>query len=137
VNADESCQPRRRSLGGEFHRYFWAGGLAFGCDLAVLVLLTEAAGFNYLVANLFAFGAGFAVNYFLCIHWVFARRRFRARAPELAVFVLVALVGIMLNEAVLWLAVAWALLHYTVAKVIATGVVFALNFLMRKAFLFR
>jgi putative flippase GtrA len=121
----------------EFGRYLLTGSAAFASDFLLLVGLTEGAGLNYLVANLFAFAAGFLVNYLLCVRWVFERRRFAVTSQEFAVFVAVALPGLALNEAVLWLAVALAGLHYAAAKVLATGLVFVVNFLLRKFLLFR
>ncbi len=127
----------RGRLTGEFVRYFAAGCLAFGGDFLTLVALTELAGVNYLVSNLFGFGCGLLISYLLCVRWVFTRRRLAVPAQEFAVFTLLALVGLALNEGVLWLAVELAGQHYAVAKVMATGAVFVLNFLMKKAVLFR
>lgn len=127
----------RRRLAGEFSRYFVAGSLAFGSDFLVLVALTEQGGVNYLVSNLFGFCCGLLVSYLLCIRWVFARRRLAVPAQEFAVFALLALVGLVLNEGVLWASVELAGQHYVLAKVVATGAVFVVNFLMKKIVLFR
>lgn len=130
----DATRPR---LTGEFSRYFVAGSLAFGSDFLVLVALTELGGVNYLVSNLFGFCCGLLVSYLLCIRWVFARRRLTVPAQEFAVFVLLALVGLALNEGVLWAAVELAGQHYALAKVMATVAVFVVNFLMKKIVLFR
>jgi putative flippase GtrA len=127
----------RQRLAGEFSRYFAAGSLAFGSDFLVLVALTELAGVNYLVSNIFGFCCGLLVSYLLCVRWVFVRRRLSEPAQEFAIFVLLALVGLALNEGVLWIAVELAGQHYAVAKVVATGAVFVVNFLMKKIVLFR
>lgn len=124
-------------LAGEFSRYFVAGSLAFGSDFLVLVALTERGGVNYLVSNLFGFCCGLLVSYLLCIRWVFSRRRLSVPTQEFAVFALLAMVGLGLNEAVLWMAVELAGQHYAVAKIVATGAVFVVNFVMKKMVLFR
>jgi putative flippase GtrA len=127
----------RQRLTGEFLRYFVAGSLAFGSDFLVLVALTERGGVNYLVSNIFGFCCGLLISYLLCIRWVFSRRRLSVPTHEFAIFVLLALIGLGLNEGVLWLAVELAGQHYAVAKVMATGAVFVVNFLMKKFVLFR
>jgi len=127
----------RQRLASEFSRYFIAGCLAFGSDFLVLVALIELGGVNYLVSNLFGFCCGLSVSYLLCIRWVFARRRLSVPAQEFAIFVLLALVGLALSEGMLWAVVELAGQHYAVAKVVATGAVFVVNFLMKKIVLFR
>ena len=124
-------------LAREFVRYFWAGCLVFGLDLAVLVALTELAGLHYLVANLFGFAVGLAAGYLLCTRWVFARRRLALAHREFAVFVGLTLIGLALNEGLIWAGVEFAGLHYTLAKVVATGAGFVVNFALKKAVLFR
>ena len=121
----------------EFVRYFWAGCLVFGLDLAVLVALTELAGLHYLVANLFSFGVGLTVGYLLSIRWIFARRRVTRAHHEFTIFFLLTLIGLALNEGLIWAGVEFAGLHYTLAKVVATGTGFVVNFAMKKAVLFR
>ncbi len=124
-------------LNREFLRYFWAGCLVFGLDLAVLVTLTELADLHYLVANLFSFGVGLTAGYLLSIRWVFTRRRVTRVHHEFTIFFLLTLVGLALNEGLIWAGVEYAGLHYTMAKIGATGAVFVVNFAMKKAVLFR
>jgi putative flippase GtrA len=124
-------------LKGEFFRYFWAGCLAFGIDLLVLVGLAELAGLHYLIANLFSFAAGLTVSYLLCIRWVFEHRRLATAHHEFAIFTVLTLVGLGLNETIMWVGVECAGLHYVLAKGVAAGAVFAGNFLMKKEVLFR
>lgn len=142
MKSHSACSGETAAVGAtqlfrEFLRYFVAGSLAFGSDFLVLVALTEMGGVNYLVSNLFGFCSGLAVSYLLCIRWVFARRRLAVPAQEFAVFTALALLGLGLNEVVLWATVEMAGQHYAIAKVVATGAVFLVNFLMKKFILFR
>jgi putative flippase GtrA len=125
------------ALAREFVRYFWAGCLVFGLDLAVLVSLTELAGLHYLVANLFGFAVGLTAGYLLSIRWVFARRRLTRTRHEFMIFFILTLLGLALNQGLLWAGVEFAGLHYTLAKVVATGAGFVANFALKKAVLFR
>lgn len=121
----------------EVFRYFIAGCLAFGSDFLVLVALTELGGVNYLVSNIFGFCCGLLVSYLLCVRWVFARRRLSVPSQEFAIFALLALVGLGLNEGTMWAVVELAEQHYLIAKVVSTGIVFVINFGMKKVVLFR
>ena len=121
----------------EFSRYLLAGSLTFLMDFLTLILLTEFAGFNYLWSNLVGVFVGIVVSYFLCIKWVFLNRRYNQVALELPLFVMTCLVGVLLNELMLWLLVEFGDIYYLTSKVIVTAVVFVFNFLLKKTLLFR
>lgn len=134
---NQATVPPRRRVTDEFLRYFVAGSLAFGSDFLVLVTLTEVGGINYLISNVFGFCCGLLVSYLLCIRWVFSRRNLSVPTHEFTIFALLSLVGLGLNEGLMWAVVELAGQHYAVAKVVATGAVFVVNFLMKKIVLFR
>lgn len=121
----------------EFARYFWAGSLTFLVDFLILFALTELAGFNYLWSNIVGLCTGIVMGYVLCIKWVFLNRRYSRVVHEFPLFVLICVVGILLNETLLWAFVEFAEIHYLVAKIIVTAAVFVVNFCMRKMILFR
>ncbi len=125
-----------RRLAGEGARYFVAGGLAFALDFSVYVALIRLADVHYLLAAPFAFAAGIAVTYLLCIRWVFAERRLADARTELGLFVAIGLAGMAFNEAVLFAAVDRWGLAFEPAKLISAAVVFGFNFLARKFLLF-
>ena len=121
----------------ELFRYFWAGSLTFLADFLVLLVLTEGVGINYLWSNLAAVSVGIVMSYLLCVTWVFQNRRYTRVIHEFPLFVLTCIVGILLNEFLLWAGVEFAQLHYLVAKVIVTAAVFIVNLCLRKVILFR
>lgn len=120
----------------EFSRYFWAGSLTFAADFTVLFLLTEIVGLNYLLSNLFGVCVGILLSYLLCIKWVFVNRRYGGSSFEFPAFVLTCIVGILLNELLLWCLVEYVSIHYLVSKVLVTLVIFVFNFLFKKVLLF-
>lgn len=121
----------------EFSRYLLAGSLTFLADFLVLVLLTEFAGLNYLWSNLVGVFVGIVVSYFLCIKWVFLNRRYNQVVFEFPLFILTCFVGVLLNELMLWALVEFGNIHYLTSKVVVTAVIFVVNFLLKKALLFR
>ena len=121
----------------EFSRYLLAGSLTFLADFLVLILLTEFAGFNYLWSNLVGVFVGIVVSYLLCIKWVFLNRRYNQVVLELPLFIITCLVGVLLNELMLWLLVEFGDVYYLTSKIIVTAVIFVFNFLLKKTLLFR
>ena len=121
----------------EFTRFFWAGSLTFLIDFLILVLLTEVGGVNYLWSNLAAVSVGIVMSYLLCVRWVFLDRRYNRVVFEFPIFVLISVVGLMLNESLLWASVEFGKIHYLVAKIIVTAAIFSVNFCVKKIILFR
>jgi len=121
----------------EFARFFWAGSLTFLVDFLILFTLTEAAGVNYLWSNFASVTVGIVMSYLLCIKWVFKDRRYNQVVLEFPVFVLLSVIGLALNEILLWSLVEFAAVHYLVAKVVVTLAVFVINFGLKKMILFR
>lgn len=122
--------------GTEFSRYFWAGSLTFLVDFLILLVLTELFGINYLWSNLGAVSVGILMSYLLSVKWIFLDRRFTRTTVEFPLFVLLCFVGLSLNESLLWALVAFAEIHYLIAKVLVTAAVFAVSFFVKKMVLF-
>jgi putative flippase GtrA len=124
-------------IGGELIRYVAVSGLGLAVDLALLIGLTELVGIPYLVSAAVGFTAGAAAVYALSIGWVFTARTYRGNpGNEFLVFVAIGLVGLLLNQAILFFGTDIAGAHYTASKAVAVGFVFSWNFGIRKALLF-
>lgn len=121
----------------QLFRYGFVGGVAFVADYGSLWLLTELANVNYLYSAAIAFVIGLTVNYLLSISWVFSRNRTHSAWMEFVVFALVGVVGLALNEIIIYGCTEGIGLHYMLSKVISTVVVFFWNFFARKLLLFR
>lgn len=120
----------------QLFRYFFVGGTAFVVDFGLLWALTRCCGMHYLLSAAISFAAGLTVNYALSVCWVFNDHVLRSRVAEFAAFVLIGIIGLGLNEAILWGATALMELHYLIAKILSAAVVFFWNFLARKYLLF-
>ena len=121
----------------QIFRYTIVGGLAFVVDFGALYLFIEYGGLHYLVANALAFLLGLTTNYLLSISWVFNRRNLESRSGEFLIFAIIGLVGLGINEAVMWVMTDHVGTHYMVSKVVSTGVGLVWNFGARKILLFR
>ncbi len=116
-------------------RYFFVGGGAFAVDFGLLYLLTEW-GLYYLLSAALAFMTGLTVNYALSVKWVFQEHALHSRIVEFALFTAIGLVGLGLNETIIWMATELAGVYYLFSKIISTVAVFVWNFAARKYLLF-
>lgn len=117
-------------------RYGVAGGTAAVVDYGTLWALTEWAGVHYLVSAMCAFIAGLAVNYVISIFWVFTENRFANRKVEFLIFLIIGVIGLGLNELIIYFFSDVIHIHYMIGKLISTVLVFFWNFFARKLILF-
>lgn len=116
----------------QFGRYLIVGGSAFVAD-ALTLRLVEQCGVYYLIAAAAGFLVGVTVNYFLSTHLAFAGMQARvSRQAELAVFLLISLLGLGLTELLMYLFTDKLGLHYMLSKVVAAVIVFLWNFFAKK-----
>ncbi len=132
--------PSKQHIIGQFLRYFVTGGLAFVVDFGFFAIALYCFDVHYLVANLIGLMGGNVVNYLLSIGWVFsAQKRTMAkhRLLEIIVFVLISLVGMALNEFLMFVFVGLLFLQEMVSKIGAAIIVLLYNFFARKYILFK
>jgi putative flippase GtrA len=127
---------RFRMFISQLVKYGIAGFVAFIVDVSILYTLTEYAGINYLVSAVFAFSVGMVIVYLLSVQWVFKKRKFKNRHHEFWIFVLIGIVGLVLNELIIFLFTEYFAFYYLISKVIATVIVYFWNFFNRKYLLF-
>lgn len=120
----------------QFARYVLVGGLAFVIDFTVLFILTEKVGLHYLVSASIAFLVGMVTNYLLCIGWIFDYRALNNTAHELAVFFLIGIAGLLLNNSLMFLLTEFLDFHYLFSKIGAAAVIVIFNFSTRRSLLF-
>ena len=132
--------PGKQGIVGQFLRYFVTGGLAFIVDFGAFALALYYFDIHYLVANLIGLMAGNVVNYLLTVGWVFStekRKMEKHVVLEVVVFVTISLVGMGLNEFLMYVFVGLLSIQEMVSKVGAAIIVLVYNFLARKFILFK
>lgn len=117
-------------------RYGAATVVSFAVDVAILYILTEIAGLNYLVSAAISFMTGSFVNYMICAFWVFNQKRFESKSIEFSGFILIGFAGMGLNTALLWLFTDVAGLYYLWSRLISAVIGFFAKYLARKYALF-
>jgi putative flippase GtrA len=120
----------------EYFAYGIVSAVAFGVDLGLLMLLTKKLHLHYELANAISYISGATVAYALSVRFVFHYHRLRKRGAEFTSFVLLGIVGFVVNF--VGLAALKNLLGATLllAKIGVAGCTLTINFVLRRQFLF-
>lgn len=110
-------------------KFCLTGGLCTVIDFGVLFVLTEQIGFSYVISNIISVSLSTIINYILSRIIVF---NFSNTLRNFVVFIILSLVGLLINEGLIVLCVNVFIIDYKVGKIIATGVVTCFNYLTRK-----
>lgn len=120
----------------KFIKFGLVGASGVVVDFGVTSLLRDVLHLNQYVANSTGFACAVISNYLLNRVWTF-RSKNPGVAAEFGRFALVAVVGLALNNAMIYLLnELWHLPFYP-AKLVATGVVMVWNFLANYFFTFK
>lgn len=131
----------------EIIRFALTGGICFLIEFVCLVFLKEAVGLDTLIATPIAFLISVAVNYLLCVIWVFPDAGENGNAAKIG-FLITSLIGLALNELLMWLfrvilgeetvlltVAGHDLTMYMLNKCLATLLVMIWNYFTKKAVL--
>ena len=111
------------------------GGIAFVIDYGLLYLLTEKIGIYYLVSSLISFSVSVIFNYIASVLWVFDVDKEKSKVRTFIYFIGLSIVGLGINELIMWGGVDKLHIYYMLVKLFATAVVMVFNFITRKMFL--
>lgn len=128
-------QIQRISL--KIFRYFFVGGAAAVVDVGLFFLFAKLLGYNYFVVGCVAFSIATALNYFLSIRFVFRSGARFTRKIELVFIYFVSLVGLGLNQMILFGLIERLGAELMLSKLVATASVFLWNFSARNFVIFR
>lgn len=111
------------------------GVIAFIIDYGLLALLTEVFGVNYLVSATISFTVSVIFNYLASMRYVFTHKEDMSRTREFIIFVVLSIIGLLINNFCMWAGVEMLHIHYLITKIGATALVMVWNFVTRKIFL--
>lgn len=124
-----------KKLFAQFMKFGVVGALAFCIDYGLLALLTEAFGVNYLVSATISFTVSVVFNYLASMRYVFTHKEDMSRRREFVIFVILSVIGLLINNVCMWAGVELLGVHYLIVKIAATAIVMVWNFVTRKIFL--
>jgi len=111
------------------------GVIAFVIDYLVLFICTEFLGIYYLISSLISFSVSTVFNYIASVKWVFNVNQERRRRKNFVLFIVFSIVGLGLNQLIMWFGVDVLHIYYMLVKIGATAIVMVFNFVTRKMFL--
>ncbi len=121
----------------QLFRYTLVGGVSFMADFTTLIFLTEFHGVNYLFSAGVGFLVGLIINYILSIVWVFSESSYENKMIEFIFFLSIGLIGLGLNELLIWILTEKVKTHYLVSKITTTALIYFWNFFVRKYLVFK
>lgn len=124
-----------KKLIAQFMKFGVVGVIAFFIDYGLLAFCTEVLNINYLVSATIGFTVSVVFNYLASMRYVFTHKEDMSRTREFVIFVVLSIVGLLINNACMWAGVELLHIHYLIVKIGATAVVMVWNFVTRKIFL--
>lgn len=124
-----------RRLIEQIMKFGVVGVIAFIIDYGLLVLLTELFDINYLISATVGFTVSVIFNYLASMRFVFTHKEGMSKTKEFVIFVVLSVVGLGINDLLMWLGTDMIGIPYFITKLFATAVVMVWNFVTRKKFL--
>ncbi len=127
-----------KKLFNQLIKFGLVGGIAFIIDYGIMVFLTEVFKVPSLISAAISFTVSVIFNYIASVKWVFdVDKEKNSKAKELIVFIILSVIGLGINELIMWIMDKQFGIYYMISKIVATIVVMCYNFITRKLFLER
>ena len=124
-----------KTLIAQLAKFGIVGVIATVIDFGVMNILHYGLHANLLIANTCGFIVSLVFNYLASMKYVFSHREGMSRTREFVIFLVLSVIGLALNDAIVVSLNGLLGLEANIAKVCATALVMAYNFVTRKIFL--
>lgn len=104
-------------------------------DYGLMVLFAEVFGIYYLLSSTLSYAISLVFNYLASMKYVFRSKEDMDKRKEFVIFTVLCLMGMGINQLILWLIVENLGIDYRFSKILAILVVMVWNFVTRKIFL--
>ncbi len=123
-----------KKLVKQLFKFGIVGILCFFIDYGIMIALTEIVGVNYLLSSAISFSISVIVNYILSLSFVFDTEKGN-NLKNFSLFIVLSVIGLGINQLLMWIGVEILGIYYMISKIIATGIVMLYNFITRKVIL--
>jgi putative flippase GtrA len=117
--------------------YIFVGGSAAVVDWSLFWALTAYLEVHYFLAAIFSFLVATFANYIISITLLFQSGSKHKKLKEVTLVYLVSAIGLFINLIVLFVAANYTEASLIYSKVVATGIAFGWNYMLRFLFVFR
>lgn len=119
----------------QIFRFGIVGVIATIIDFAFLYFFKEFCNFPVLVSNTLSFIISALYNYWASLTFVFDVNQEKSQKKNFIIFMTFSVIGLLLNDLIVWIVTDLIHIYYMISKVIATAIVMVFNFITRKKFL--
>lgn len=112
--------------------FLFVGGTAFIIDYVLLFAFTELLNINYLISSTISFLISLIYNYILSMILVFRVDKDSNKVKNFLIFVILSIIGLILNTIIMYIGVDIIKIHYLIVKLFATAIVMIYNFISKK-----
>ena len=117
-------------------KYFFVGGAAAIVDIGLFTLFASYLAWPGLPVSIATFILATAINYFLSIKFVFESGIKHTKSVEIIGVFGISALALLVNQAVLYMAIEWFDWNLVISKITATGTVFFWNYFGRSKLIF-
>lgn len=110
------------------------GVICFLIDYLLMIFITIVLGIDYIISCAVSFVVSNVVNYKLSMKYVFKTNDENSQKFSFISFFIMSVVGLLLTELFMLLFVELLSLHYSISKIVVSGIVMIYNFITRKIF---
>lgn len=124
-----------KTLLAQLAKFGVVGVIATVIDFSVMNLLHYGLHLDILIANTAGFIISLVFNYAASMKFVFEHRDGMSRTREFTIFLILSVIGLLLNDGIVLILNKGVALEANIAKIAATALVMIYNFVTRKIFL--
>ena len=111
------------------------GIIATVIDFLFLYFFKDICHFHLVISNTLSFCISVLYNYWASMTFVFDVNKNKSKRRNFILFIIFSVIGLILNDIIVWFVSDKLSIYYLVSKVIATMIVMVFNFITRKKFL--
>lgn len=124
-----------KTLLAQLAKFGVVGVIATVIDFGVMNLFHYGLHLDILIANTAGFIISLVFNYAASMKFVFEHRDGMSRTREFTIFLILSVIGLLLNDGIVLILNKGVALEANIAKIAATALVMIYNFVTRKIFL--
>lgn len=119
----------------QIFKFVIVGGIATIIDFLSIYIFVEVFKIPVIISNTLAFVIATIYNYIASVKWVFDVDEKKNKKYVFITFIVFSVIGLLLNDLIVWITNDFFNIYYLLGKVIATCFVMVFNFITRKMFL--